>query len=61
MNFVFPSFFLCTIDNLYQSKREEKKLTDNSEAPSTSSEKEEISIMEAGEFSDDDVDHDLDG
>jgi len=41
-------------DNLYQ--REEIKLMVDSEASSTSSEKGEISIMEEGEFSDDDDD-----
>ena len=42
-------------DSLYQSQREEKKLMVDSEASSTSSEKGEISIMEEGEFSDDDM------
>jgi hypothetical protein len=45
-------------DSLYQSQREEKKLMVDSEASSTSSEKGEISIMEEGEFSDDDDDGD---
>ena len=47
-------------DSLYQSQREEKKLMVDSEASSTSSEKGEISIMEEGEFSDDD-DDDMNG
>jgi hypothetical protein len=48
-------------DSLYQSQREEKKLMVDSEASSTSSEKGEISIMEEGEFSDDDNDDDMNG
>jgi hypothetical protein len=43
-------------DRLYQSQSEEKKLMVDSEASSTSSEKGEVSIMEEGEFSDDDDD-----